>query len=142
MTSHPQHPQAPRPGQQAPPPPRPAWTPPPPKPTAASRLFSGPDKNLRTVLALGLVAVAGWFAAVHTTLIYAWKGGSLSQVQGICDSSLGRFSQALSSNGAAECAHIDSLAMWWNLAGFAGLLAAGVAGFLLIYRAQPGRKPA
>lgn len=163
MTSHPQYPQAPETadrrrcgacnrgdhencqrvkcqcehsGQQPPPP---AWTPPPPKPTPVSRFFSGPDKNLRSILALGLVLIAGWFAATHTTLIYAWKGGSLSQVQSICDSGLGRLSRGLSASGAAECSRIDSLSMWWNVAGFAGLLAAVVAGFLLIYRAQQRR---
>ena len=84
----------------------------------------------------GLFLIGAWFAATRTTFWYAYRGGSLSQVQGLCDSGLGRLSRALSAQGAAECSHIDSVSANWNITGFAGLLLAVASAAWLVYQAQ------
>ena len=94
-----------------------------------------------TGIAIGLALIAVWYAVTRTSLILAYRGGTLSQVQGICDSSIGRFSRALSAQGAANCNHIDSLSTWWNAAGFAGLFLAIACAGWLIYQSQRTQKP-
>jgi hypothetical protein len=89
----------------------------------------------------GLILIAVWFAVTRTTLVLAYRGGTLSQVQGICDSSLGRFGRAMSAQGAAGCNHIDGLATWWNAAGVAGLLLIVASAAVLIYQSQRTREP-
>jgi hypothetical protein len=85
---------------------------------------------------IGGALITLWYIANRTTLVLAYKAGTLSQVQGICDSNLGRLGRAFSAQGAAECSHIDSLSTWWNAAGFAGLLLILACAGWLIYQAQ------
>ena len=87
-------------------------------------------------IVIGGGLVVAWYIATRTTIVLAYKAGTLSQVQGICDSSTGRLARALSAQGAADCSHIDSISMWWNLAGFAGLALVIGCGAWLIYRSQ------
>jgi hypothetical protein len=94
------------------------------------------DRQLWGGVATGLAVIAGWFTATHTTLLLAYRGGSLSQVQGICDSGLGQLGRAMSAQTAARCSQVDSYSMWLNVAGFAGLMLAIASAALLAYRAQ------
>lgn len=90
---------------------------------------------------IGGALIALWYIATRTTLVLAYKAGTLSQVQGLCDSNIGRLSRALSAQGAADCNHIDGLSTWWNAAAFAGLLLiVGCAGWLIYQhqRTTPG----
>jgi hypothetical protein len=82
----------------------------------------------------GLIAI--WYIATRTTLVLAYKAGTLAQVQGLCDSNLGRLSRAMNAQGDAACTHIDGLSMWWNLAGFAGLALVVGCGIWAAYLAQ------
>jgi hypothetical protein len=84
----------------------------------------------------GLILIAAWYAITRTTLILAYRAGTLSQVQGLCDSNLGRLSRAMSSQSAFTCGHIDSLSTWCNAAGFAGLLLILACAGWLIYQSQ------
>jgi hypothetical protein len=94
------------------------------------------DRQLWGGVTTGLAAIAGWFAATHTTLLLAYRGGTLSQVQGICDSGIGQLGRAMSTQAAASCSQVDTYSMWLNLAGFAGLMLAIASAALLAYRAQ------
>lgn len=93
------------------------------------------DQNLAGWLTVGLVLIAAWYLATRTTLLFAYRAGTLAQVQSLCDSGLGRIARGMSAQGAARCGHVDSLAMWLNLAGIAGvLLVVGVAGYAVLAR--------
>jgi hypothetical protein len=94
------------------------------------------DRQLWGAVATGLAAIVGWFAATHTTLLLAYRGGSLSQVQGICDSGLGQLGRAMSAQAEASCSQVDTYSMWLNVAGFAGLMLAIASAALLAYRSQ------
>jgi hypothetical protein len=94
------------------------------------------ERHLWTGLATGIAAIAAWFVATRTTLLLAYKGGTLSQVQGICDSGLGRLGRAMYTQAATNCNSVDSYSMWLNLLGFAGLLLAVASVAVLFYRSQ------
>jgi hypothetical protein len=86
----------------------------------------------------GLIAL--WYIATRTTLVLAYRAGTLSQVQGLCNSNIGMVSRAMSAQGDAACNHIGTVATWWNAAGFAGLLLVlGCAGWL-VYQSQRTRE--
>jgi hypothetical protein len=86
------------------------------------------------VIGGGLIAL--WYIVTRTTLALAYRGGTLSQVQGMCNSNLGMVSRAMSARGDAACNHISALSTWWNLAGFTGLALILGCGAWLIYRSQ------
>ena len=92
--------------------------------------------QLRIGAAAGVALIFAWFAATRTTLILAYKGGTLAQVHAICGSSIGQFGRLLNHAAAAECNSIDNTLTWWNLAGAAGALLAFGCGALLTWRAQ------
>jgi hypothetical protein len=92
--------------------------------------------QLRLGATAGVALIAAWFAAMHTTLILAYKGGTLAQVHAMCGSSIGQFGRLLNTIAAAECNSIDNTVTWWNVAGAAGLLLAVTCGATLLYRAQ------
>lgn len=93
-------------------------------------------RHLWTGMITGVALIIAWFAAMHTKLLYAYRGGTLSQVHAVCDSGIGQFGRLMSARAAAECNSIDNTVTWWNVAGVAGLLLALACGGLLIYRAQ------
>lgn len=93
------------------------------------------DQSLAGWLTVGLALIGGWFVATRTTLLFAYRAGTLAQVQSLCDSTLGRVARDMTTTAASNCAHADSLAMWLNLAGITGvLLVIGVAGYALLAR--------
>jgi hypothetical protein len=92
--------------------------------------------QLRLGAAAGIALIAAWFAALHTTLILAYRGGTLAQVHAMCGSSIGQFGRLLNATAAAECNSIDNTVTWWNVAGAAGLLLAVTCGAMLLYLAQ------
>jgi len=93
-------------------------------------------RDLRIGAAIGGALIAAWFAATRTKLLYAYRGGTLSQVHAVCDSGIGQFGRLLNTTAAAECNSIDNAVTWWNVAGAAGLLLTAACGIMLIYRAQ------
>jgi hypothetical protein len=54
---------------------------------------------------------------------------TLSQVNGICSSSLGQFAQAMDARAGAKCASIATLEQWrgWLMAAGVAAIAAGIA---------------
>jgi len=73
------------------------------------------------VIATGVLLAAAGYALGQTTLLVAYKGGTVSQVNGICTSALGQFAQVLRPAAAGGCGQI---AMYEQLHGW--LIVAGV----------------
>ena len=97
--------------------------------------------QLRIGAAAGIALIFAWFAATRTTLLLAYRGGTLSQVHAICDSSVGQLGRLMSARAATECSNIDNALTWWNVAGIAGVLLAAGCGALLAYRAAHRPEP-
>jgi hypothetical protein len=94
------------------------------------------DRRFLAGLITGIAGIVIWFVATRTTLLLAYRGGSLSQVQAICSSGIGQLGRIMSTQANAECASIDRYAMWLNVLGFAALLLVIGSAGVLIYRAM------
>jgi hypothetical protein len=91
-------------------------------------------RKLRILMIAGILAAIAGYATMNTTLVLAYRGGTLANVHALCANA---FVQALS-HGSGACSSING---WYTLATVAlwgGLLLAGI-GLLawLVQRGQP-----
>jgi hypothetical protein len=58
------------------------------------------------VIAAGVIITAAGWALGHTTLLVAWKGGTASQVNGICTSGIGQLGQVVNAGLRGSCGQV------------------------------------
>ena len=82
------------------------------------------------VIATGLILAAAGYALGQTTLLVAYTGGrTVSQVNGICTSSLGQFAQVLRPSLSGRCGQVAMYEQFhgWLIVTGVAVVAAGIA---------------
>jgi hypothetical protein len=87
------------------------------------------DRRLITGVVVGIVAIIARIVVPYVPGIVF--SVSLAQAQNVCNGALGAFAQAMDHRVVTACGEANGIMVALNLAALAGLVAAGICGFLL-----------
>jgi hypothetical protein len=96
---------------------------------AGTRRAGNPGTAGVVLVPVGFVATILGYMLGHTTILVGWKGGNASQLNGICTSSIGQFSQALDAHARSACAQValyEQVSGWLIVAGVLAMAAGTV----------------